>query len=72
MDFGTLPSHSQDSFRPFQVAIPQENIDRLKQLLELSPLGPKTYESSLQDRPFGVTRHWMEQAVDTWKTSFDW
>ena len=72
MDFATLPLNSRDCFHPFKVDIPQKNIDELQQLLELSRLGPKTYENSLQDRRFGVSRTWLQHAVNIWKTSFDW
>jgi microsomal epoxide hydrolase len=72
MDFARLPTGAADRFCPFQVHVPNEDIEHLSSLLSLSRLGRKTYESSFADRRLGLDRSWLEQAVNTWKTTFDW
>ena len=57
---------------PFQVAVPEKALQDLKALLDLSPLPPVTYEGSLEDRKYGVTREWLVQAKEYWRDQFDW
>ena len=57
---------------PFQVAVPEKALYNLKVLLDLSPLPPVTYEGSLKDRKYGVTRKWLMQTQEYWRNQFDW
>lgn len=56
----------------FEVKIPDKAIQDWKTLLDLSPLPPVTYEGSLGDRKYGVTRNWLSETRDYWRNSFDW
>ena len=73
-DFSTLPSSATLKATPYHVQIDQQKLDDMKQLIKLSPLGPKTYENQQEssDRRFGVSMKWMLQAKDEWTGSFDW
>lgn len=71
--FSQPPSRSVDlKAYAFEVKIPDKAIDDLKILLDLSPLPPFTYEGSLADRTYGVTRNWLIETRDYWRHSFDW
>jgi microsomal epoxide hydrolase len=58
--------------KPFKVAIPDSKLEELKYLLKYSKLAPNTYESSQEDRKYGITSHWIQEAKDTWENNFDW
>jgi len=57
---------------PFKVAIPDSALDELKLLLKHSKLAPQTYESSQEDRKYGITSQWIKEAKETWEHGFDW
>ena len=71
-DFSALPSRANGDFTRFTVNIPQATLDDLQTLLRLSSIGKKTYENTRPDRQLGVLHDWMTEAVETWRTSFDW
>jgi microsomal epoxide hydrolase len=57
---------------PFEVDIPQVELEELKTLLKLSRLGPETFENKQQDGQFGITRDWLANAKAEWEETFDW
>ena len=67
-----LPYGAPTSIKPFEVAIPQESLDKLQKLLEYAPIGALTFESSQEDRRYGISRKWLEEAKDYWEKTFDW
>jgi len=69
--FGTLPATAQ-AIKPFTVSVPGEELDAFKTLLKLSKVATPTYESSQEDRRYGVTSAWMVNAKDHWLNNFDW
>ena len=71
--FSQPPRGSVDlSPHTFKVNVPNKAIQDLKTLLDLSPLPPVTYEGSLPDRRYGVTREWLMETKDYWRHKFDW
>ncbi|KAF9892940.1 hypothetical protein FE257_000532 [Aspergillus nanangensis] len=72
LPFSKLPSAATISPKPFQVSIPQEQLDDLQTLLKLSRIAPPTYENSQPDRRFGITSEWLTAMREQWKSSFDW
>jgi len=72
MAFSTLPAKATIQATPFQIKIPDTKLTQLKQLIELSPIAEKTYESNLTDRSLGLNHEWFSEAVKIWKTDFDW
>ena len=60
------------SAKPFTLNIPDQEISDFKQLLQLSKLGPDTYEGRQQDRRFGITHEWLSNAKDYWLNKYDW
>lgn len=71
-EFGELPPHATGIFRPFTVNVPEEQLHDLQSLLKLCPITPATYENCLASGQLGVRRDWILEAVDTWKTTFNW
>ncbi|KAF2017865.1 epoxide hydrolase-like protein [Aaosphaeria arxii CBS 175.79] len=61
-----------DSIKPFTLDIPEQELTELKQLLQLSRIGPKTYESTQTAHDFGVTHQWMTETKDYWLNKYDW
>ncbi|KAI9652695.1 MAG: hypothetical protein M1821_007836 [Bathelium mastoideum] len=56
---------------PFTVSIPDDKVERLRQLVEATDIGPATYESLQSDRRYGITTEWLSTAKEQWK-HFDW
>ncbi|KAJ9616865.1 hypothetical protein H2200_000585 [Cladophialophora chaetospira] len=71
--FSEPPNKSVD-LKPyrFNMDISNEAIRDLKTLLSLSPLPPVTFENSLDDRKYGITREWLVRTRDYWQDKFDW
>lgn len=72
MAFINLPAGAKKAFRSFKVGVPDQDLTDVRQLLDLSRLGPKTFENSVTDRRYGITRAWLEEAIAVWKDEFDW
>jgi len=50
-----------------------KKLSLLKQLLEICPIGPPTYENTTRlDRQYGVGRQWLIDMKDTWLNNYDW
>ncbi|KAJ4358329.1 uncharacterized protein N0V89_002911 [Didymosphaeria variabile] len=60
------------SARPFTLHIPDQELSEWRQLLELSKLGPKTYENQQEKEDFGVTYKWLSAAKDHWLNTYSW
>ena len=72
LPFGKLPSTARITPAPFKMLVPQEQIDELKSLVQLSKTAPPTYESQQQDRRFGITSQWLNSMKQRWTKDFDW
>ncbi|KAK5172060.1 uncharacterized protein LTR77_003697 [Saxophila tyrrhenica] len=69
--YSTLPAGVKAASEVFNVSIPEEKVTEMKQLVRLSKLPPRTYESVQSDRRYGVTSDWLQEARDAW-LEFDW
>jgi microsomal epoxide hydrolase len=69
--YTNLPAGVKVKPQPFKVNIPEGKVLEMKQLIKLSKLPPATYESTQEDRRYGVTIQWLEEAKDAW-LDFDW
>jgi microsomal epoxide hydrolase len=64
----SLPS----SAKPFTLKVPDQDLFEWRQLLQLSKLGPITYENQQTEQNFGVTQKWLSDAKDYWLNKYDW
>lgn len=64
----SLPSAAE----PFELNISDQAISEWRQLLQLSKIGPDTYEGRQEDRRFGVSRQWLSDTKDYWLNKYDW
>ena len=71
LPFSQVPSGAKVPPSPFQVHVPDEQIEELQLLIKLSKIAPPTFESQQQDRKYGITTEWLTVAREAWKT-FDW
>jgi hypothetical protein len=69
--FHTFPHTPSVEVKPFTVDFPQADIDDLQRRIADAPRRRRTYENSTTDEQLGVTREWLENALETWK-AFDW
>ena len=69
--FGDLPENAT-SIEPFKLSVPEADVEEWRQLLKLSKINPPTWESSQEDRRYGVTTAWLSAARDHWLNTFDW
>ncbi|KAF2493584.1 epoxide hydrolase [Lophium mytilinum] len=72
-----IPSSAKGHPQPYTLAVPEDDLKEFKTLLQLSRLGPVTWEGKQGDRPdgislLGITRAWLSNAKDYWLESFDW
>ena len=67
-----LPASANGTFLPFTVAAPEETLGTLQKLLTLCSLGNTTYENTRMDRSLGIRHDWLSNAVNVWRTDFDW
>ncbi|KAI0120959.1 Alpha/Beta hydrolase protein [Xylariales sp. AK1849] len=71
VSFSLFPSTLQFKPQSFEVSVPQDKINEFHHLLELSKIGPITYEGLQSDRKYGITAEWLNNTKDEW-LSFDW
>ncbi|EXJ53373.1 uncharacterized protein A1O5_13362 [Cladophialophora psammophila CBS 110553] len=73
-NFGTPPYavDAKANLKPYRIAVPQEEIAKLRLLLEDYSIAAPNWENSQADGRFGVTRQWLTNAVDYWQKSYDW
>lgn len=70
--FSKIPSGAKISPTPFEVSIPEEKLTELQTLVKLSKIAQPTYESTQEDRRFGITTEWIVSMKDKWMNDFDW
>ncbi|KAI0508526.1 Alpha/Beta hydrolase protein [Xylaria bambusicola] len=71
--YDKLPYQPTLEIKPFHAQAPEKCLDDFKQLLRLSPIGPRTFENSdTNDRRYGPSRRWVIKAKDNWLGEFDW
>ena len=71
--YSTLPHDpSGITVSDFKVRYSDEEVKDFKDLLKLSRLAPKTWESLQTDRRYGVTYDWMERVKKEWAEDYDW
>lgn len=58
--------------KPFTLSVSDQDLSEWRQLLQLSKLGPKTYENHQSERNFGVTYKWLSDAKEHWLNRYDW
>lgn len=72
MSYANVPRSATIKPTPFKLEIEDSKIQELKQLLRASKIAPETYENKQEDRRYGVTRRWMQDAVTEWMEKYDW
>ena len=73
--YGTLPHTPQGiTVKPYTIAIADSTLQSFKDLLRLSPLGPKTYENTHSPDPahLGLSYEWMSTAKSYWESTYSW
>jgi len=60
------------SAKPFSLNVTDHDFSEWRQLLQLSKLGPTTYENQQTEQNFGVTQKWLSEAKDYWLNKYDW
>lgn len=60
------------SAKPFTLSVSDKDLSEFRQLLQLSKIGPKTFENQQTETDFGVTYKWLSEAKDYWLNTFDW
>lgn len=71
--FGTPPHQipPEANLTPFTIAIPDAEINRLKTLLENSPIAPPNRANSREDGSLGIPRKTLVALIESWK-GYNW
>lgn len=71
--FGTPPHQvaAEADLTPFTIAVPDSEINRLKILLENSPIAFPNRANSREDGSLGITRKTLIALIEFWK-DYDW
>lgn len=75
--YDTLPQGIKAEPKRHKIAVAEERLQELKQLLRFSRVGPPTYENLHADPvhcklgQYGISRDWLINAKKEWET-FDW
>lgn len=60
------------SAKPFTLNVSDQDFSEFKQLLQLSKVGPLTWEGKQEDRRFGTTHKWLSETKEYWLNKYDW
>ncbi|KAF4957867.1 hypothetical protein FSARC_11163 [Fusarium sarcochroum] len=69
--FATIPTTATCVPEPFRLSYSEKQLEELRTLIKLSKVGPATYESTREDRQYGITTKWLSEAKEQW-AQFDW
>jgi microsomal epoxide hydrolase len=72
--FDTIPKAAKSRPATYRVLVAEDKVAEMKQLVELSKIGPPTYENlyaETREGKFGLTREWLMGAKKEWEL-FDW
>lgn len=72
--FSTLPFPVAPSanLTPFNISVPDAEIEKLKILLEHSPIAAPNWANSQKDGSLGLSRDQLAELVEYWKIGYDW
>jgi microsomal epoxide hydrolase len=70
--FNIIPKNIPGKPEPFALHVPEKDLSEFRELLKLSNVGPATWWNQHNDLRFGVSREWLNQAKETWLSTFDW
>ncbi|KAF5003874.1 hypothetical protein FDECE_9604 [Fusarium decemcellulare] len=68
--FNTIPPQTLKQVASFSLHVSDEDVEEFKALLNLSKIGPPTWENNSQG--FGVRRKWLSDAKSFWLQHFEW
>ncbi|KAH7303068.1 Alpha/Beta hydrolase protein [Stachybotrys elegans] len=66
-----FPSAALRHGNPFHACVSDTRLEEFRQLLQLSRIGPTTYEGLQDDRKFGISSQWLGELKKDWM-EFDW
>ena len=73
MSYSALPARAEMAkVQPFKIRVAQNDIDQMRQLIELARLAPQTFENSAVGTKYGVQRDWLLNAREVWLNDFNW
>ena len=73
MSYDKIPSKATLSPTKFVAHVPDKQLSDFKILLNLSPIGPQTYENTTRtDGQYGIGRNWLIEMKDYWLNKYDW
>ncbi|KAF4439346.1 hypothetical protein F53441_12625 [Fusarium austroafricanum] len=66
------PVPTSANLTPSTVSIPDDDIERLKSLLKLSPIPKPNFWNTSQDGQFGLPRETLVELINYWANDYDW
>ena len=72
LPFSKIPATAKVTPSPFRVSIPKESLNELETLIKVSKIAPTTYENSLPQKQYGVTKDWLIAMREQWLRTYKW
>ena len=73
MSYDKIPSNASFSPTKFVAHVSNQQLSDFKTLLQLSPIGPETFENTTRtDGQYGVGRQWLIEMKDYWLKEYEW
>lgn len=70
--YNQSPSSTVLVLEPFELQTDEDVLTDLKILLKHSRLPIDTFENTREDKRFGLTKAWIQEAKTYWENQFDW
>ena len=72
VDYAIIPTAATLDVQPFTAHVAEDKLKHFEKLLQLSPIAVHSFENTSNDRRYGLTRAWLQNAKNVWLNDFDW
>jgi hypothetical protein len=66
------PFRGDLKLQEFKASIPDRDLKDFETLLNLSKIGPETFENTSGDAAYGLSHAWVVKAKDRWLNGYNW
>ncbi|KAL0263504.1 hypothetical protein SLS55_002484 [Diplodia seriata] len=67
-----FPISPDGALSQFKIDVPDDEVQKLKTLLEVLPIPRPNWENGHKDQSCGIPRDWLVESVDYWQNKYNW